>query len=135
MGEPGPDALRAKLNAEVDRYFAMEQDDFLAVCVALATDSGLEFDEQLTMRQIMLLLARMGSTEAVAAMVVMGAPHEDILEALQALAGRNPEIMQGIVTEQLVEMFEEFADAEVKAGRMTVTIDPATGHKLYGSEK
>lgn len=135
MGELAPDALRAKLNAEIDRYFAMERDDFIAACVLLATDSGTEFDEDLTMAQIMLSLASMGSTEAIAAMVVMGAPHDDILEALKSLAGRNPEIMQGIMKEQLVEMVEEFADAEVAAGRMTATIDPATGKKLYGSRK
>jgi hypothetical protein len=81
-----------------------------------------------------MVAVRDGSIEAAAALAAIGADHDTVAAALRELVARYSDVKEGIEIEALALEFEEWADGEVAAGRMTVTRGP-NGEKLYGTPK
>jgi hypothetical protein len=126
------DNLKQALCAARDRFEALNSDEFLRCIWDMCTEADL--DRSLGLEQAMIELAGRGSIDAVGALVVMGASDENLLAGLRALAERSDDVREGFALDFLTAMVEEMFEAEVAAGRMIVTVDPATGQKLYGSK-
>lgn len=78
----------------------------------------------------LMLRAGDGSIDAVAALVALYASERHIIDALKMLANRYPDIIEGLQIEALTAMFEEYAEDEIAAGRMTKARGP-DGRWLY----
>lgn len=88
-----------------------------------------------TMGVCLMRLAEQGSIDAVAILIVGGCPSEMSTKAALAIVQRSQDLVDDLILTELVRMAEEFAEAEVAAGRMFVTEDPYTGRKLYSKTK
>lgn len=129
MSEPIPDAFRTALRTSIETFRVMSQREFEGALFEICQQAGV--DPTTTIAAALKILAGQGCIEAVAAMIVMNLPDKKVREAIKALLARTPDVVDGLVLEELTMHFEEYADAEVEAGRMTVSIDPVTGRKLY----
>lgn len=124
------DAMKAALSDQVARFRAMDTPSFVKRCVAMWVEAEAQIGSDGTIGEAMERLAALGSIEACAAMAVMGIEDERLIAAMRTVAERSPDIIEGLQIEALTAMFEEWADEEVEAGRMTVTIGE-DGKKLY----
>lgn len=125
------DALRDELKACVMRLRLMSTDELVERCVALC-EPFAPGTENVLLIDALVLRAGDGSIEAAAALFAVSAPEAHCLDALKRLFRRNPAVVEAYQTEMLTQMFTDFAEGEVAAGRMTVTIGPK-GERLYGS--
>jgi hypothetical protein len=125
------DALRERLNVSVMRMRLMSTEQLLEACMEIVEPIA-PGTKDLLLADALVLRAGEGSIEAAAALFAMNAPEEKCLDALKALLRRNPAVGEAYQVELLTRMFTEFADEEVAAGRMTVTVGPK-GERLYGS--
>jgi hypothetical protein len=126
------DAMKAALAAHVARFRAMDTPSFVKRCAAMWHDAEPEIGRGGTLGKAMERLAALGSIEACAALAVMGVGEKRVITALRAVAERSPDVVEGCKIEALAMLFEEWADEEVKAGRMTVAIGEG-GVKLYST--
>lgn len=124
------DAMKAAVFDHVAHLRAMDTPSFVRRCGEMWRDAEALIGSDGTMGEAMERLAALGSIEACAAMAVMGVEDKRVIAALRAVAERSPDVVEGIQIEALTTIFEEWADEEVQAGRMTVTIGNE-GQKLY----
>lgn len=121
------EALKRTLTDTVKAMRALPQVELVRRCAEIVGE--VEAPPETTIGEMLIMAAGQGSIEATAAMAAIGMPDERVLEALRAIADRSPDVCEGAQIEALAIMFEEFADEEVAAGRMTVSIGPK-GEKL-----
>lgn len=128
-------AFKHAVEHHVSRFRAMATPDFIARCMDMISEApDLDPSPEQTISELLERLARDGSIEAAAALAVMGVDEQRLIALLRGLLERSPDAVEGCQVEALVIMFEEWADEEVAAGRMTVTVGP-DGKKLYGLPK
>jgi hypothetical protein len=133
MSKQAYESFKVAVIGAISKYDRMETDDLLRAAISLVDESGVEFNKQETIPAVLRRVAEEGSIDAVAIMAVMGCPLHEITDVLRAVAHRSEDVRQGIENEALVMVFEEWAEEEVAAGRMTKTVCPKTGVNLYGS--
>jgi hypothetical protein len=124
-------SFQAVLQSKVQHYQRLDGDQLCAASVKLIRESGIEFDEQEKIGNLLARVAALGSFDAVAIMSALGCPEEAVVDALHSVAERSDDVMNGIAVESLAILFEEWADAEAAAGRMVKTVCPETGRNLY----
>jgi hypothetical protein len=122
------EALKRTLIGTVEIMRALPQVELVRRCAEIVGE--IEAPPETTIGEMLIMAASQGSIEAIAAMAAIGMPDERVLEALRGIADRSPDVCEGAQVEALAVMFEEVADEEVAAGRMTVSIGPK-GEKLY----
>lgn len=136
-GTPNVDNLRAALIETARRFRRMRPREFLRTISELGLAGG--FKETDKIGTTLSALAEQGSIDAAAALVVIDDDKPKVgkraLDALAAVAARSPALTDELVHSTFVTMFEDFAEGEVKAGRMFIVLDPKTGEKRYGSVK
>lgn len=126
--------FKQAVQASARRWRAMTTPDLVRNIVAMADESGLAFNEQTIIRDILKQLAALGSIEAVGAMVATGVPDDEVAAAMSAVIHRSPDAVEGCAVESLTHEMERWADEEVAAGRMTKVWDKAKGCWLYSRE-
>jgi hypothetical protein len=131
----GPDAYDAMKTAvfrHVARFRAMDTPSFVERCADMWKDAEAQIGSDGTLGEAMERLAALGSIEACAAMAVMGVGEDRVIAALRVVAERSPDVVEGMQVEALTMIFEQWADEEVAAGRMTVTLG-SNGQRLYST--
>jgi hypothetical protein len=131
MSEQAVKSMDAALRRLCGKYSRMETEDLLAAALAAIDESGIEYTEKETIPTVLKRLAELGSIDAVALMVVMGCPQNDVAQALRAMVDRSADIIEGLQQAALVKLFEDWAEGEIAAGRMSKTLCPKTGVYLY----
>jgi len=117
------------IDRRVMRYVRLDAFAFTKAVDALCAEAAPAPDE--TIGDSLIRLAKLGSVDAVAALIAGRASQDVALKAALAVARRSPDLIDDLILTSLVEMAEERFEQEVAAGRMTVTEDPYTGEKIY----
>lgn len=131
MSEQAVKSMEAALRRLCDKYSRLETPDLLAAALAAVDESGVEYTKTETIPTVLKRLAALGSIDAVALMVVLGCPQIDVAAALRAVIDRSEDVTEGLQHAALVKLFEEWAEKEIAAGRMSKTLCPKTGVYLY----
>lgn len=121
------------LESTVIRFAKMGVDGRLAAAIKLIDESGVEHSINDDLVSVLGRIAELGSIDAAALMIGLGGNHQQVLEALRSIAARSKDVVDGLAHDALVTKFEEWAEQEIAAGRMTKTLDPETGRYLYRS--
>jgi hypothetical protein len=133
-GQQAVKSLQAALMQAVKKYKGMDSDGLLYAIGELAEESGLEFDDKREpVSDVLLRIAGQGSIDAVALFVCVGADEARIADALRLISERSKDVLDGMVFEGLVTLFEEWAEGEIAAGRMLKTKCQESGRYLYQS--
>lgn len=133
MSEQAVQSLESALLERTRHFSRMSGDDLLKASIDLIRESDVEFTEAEKIPAILARVAAAGSIDAVAMMVAMGCAQEDVASALLQMAERSEDLMDGLMRAGLAATFEEWAEEEIKAGRMIKHICPESGKALYST--
>jgi hypothetical protein len=123
------DNFKHALAADVDRFRGMDNETFIAACLAICDEQD-DFDPDVAvMADVLFARAQQGSIEAGAALFVMteGTPGwaDCVVEALGGTARRSEDLTHELQYEAMVMLLEEHCEEEIAAGRMRKITDPA----------
>ena len=133
MSEQAVESLQAALMERTRHFIRMDGLELLRSAVDLIRESGVEFKDRDKIPVILACVAAAGSIDAVAMMVAMGCSQDEAATALLHLAERSDDLKEGLHVAGLAAVFEEWAEQEIKAGRMTKCVCPKTGKTLYST--
>ena len=125
------DILKDGIQRELNLLPKGDAPKLVAAAMELILESEVEYEGEELLLAVLQRVAKLGSIKAVAIIIEFGFPKEDVSEAITSVVHRNAELREAAEVRALTLMFEEWAEEEVKAGRMRKTVDPETGQALY----
>lgn len=133
MSEQAYLSFQAALKSKIQRYTLMDGDGLCEAAVTLIEESGIDHEQSETIGVLLARVAALGSLDAVGIMSAIGCPEDAVVDALHSIVERSEDVSNGVAVESLAILFEDWADAQVTAGRMIRTVCPDTGRNLYQS--